>query len=215
MNGFMEGKEKLSDDDPLARFRVKPGETLNEEDSQELLQIMLGELAVWRAEEEANKPKKPPSPDVDILFNHGTFQQQIEMQMAMLTQALASCMLYASSAGRDVLEEEPQTRSGFWSGTRPAAQRTTNWPQVRSAQLHDAARLAEASARLVNGYAKFRSHVDQQFSLRHTASHNKRGKKLRVSTITHRFSAPRDEAIPDARHLNAEINNDLRPENNA
>jgi hypothetical protein len=152
MNGFMEGKEKLSDDDPLARFRVKPGETLNEEDSQELLQIM---------------------------------------------------------------EEEPQTRSGFWSGTRPAAQRTTNWPQVRSAQLHDAARLAEASARLVNGYAKFRSHVDQQFSLRHTASHNKRGKKLRVSTITHRFSAPRDEAIPDARHLNAEINNDLRPENNA
>lgn len=214
MNSFTEGKEKLSDENDLSRFKVKPGETLNEEDSQELLQIMQRELALWMAEEEANTPKKPPSPDVDILFNHGTFQQQVEMQMALLTQAVASCMLYASGAGRD-LDEEPPSSGGMRVGPRPRAARATAWPQARSAQLHDAARLAEASARLVNGYAKFRSHVDQQFSLRHTASHNKRGKKLRVSTITHRFSAPRDEAIPDARHLNAEINNDLRPENSA
>jgi len=200
----------LSHENAPARPEVEPGKTLSEEESRELLHELQRELATFMTEENTKKPRKPRSPDVDILFSHGTFQQQIEMQMALLTQAVASCMLHASGAVLDPVED-PQPSRGSWgeplSNTAPA----DNWRQIRSQQLHDAARLAEATARLVNGYAKFRGHIDQQFSLRHSASHDKKGKKLRVSTITHRFTAPRGETIPEVRHLKAEISNDLQP----
>lgn len=196
-----------------ARREVEPGKTLSEEESRELLDELQRQLAVFTSAEGTKKTRKPRSPDVDILFSHGTFQQQIEMQMALLTQAVASCMLHASGAVSDLVEE-PQSSRGAWvepiANTAPAS----SWPQIRSVELHDAARLAEASARLVNGYARFRGHIDQQFSLRHSASHDKRGKKLRVSTITHRFTAPRGEAIAQVQHVRAEINNDLQPPNN-
>lgn len=213
MNDFINGRNKennLSHENAPARPNVEPGKTLSEEESWELLQEMKRQLAEFMTPEDGKKRKKPRSPDVEILFSHGTFQQQIEMQMALLTQAVASCMLHASGAGRD-LEEESQSSRGSWGESLPIRASARNWPQIRSLQLHDAARLAEAAARLVNGYAKFRGHMDQQFSLRHSASHDKKGKRQRVSTITHRFTAPRDEAIPDAQHLRAEINNDLYP----
>jgi hypothetical protein len=153
---------------------------------------------------DTRKPAKRRSPDVEILFSQGTLQQQVEMQMALLTQAVASSMLHASGAVADPVEAQ--------SGSGANA---SNSPQIRSLQLHDAARLAEAAARLINGYAKFRSHIDQQFSLRHSATRDKKGKTLSVSTLTHRFTAPRDETIPELRHLRSEIKNALQPKSNA
>lgn len=203
----------MSHEKAPTRPEVEPGNTLSEEESHELLHELQRQLAAFCTADDAKKPRKPRSPDVDILFSHGTFEQQIEMQMALLTQAVASCMLHASGAVRD-LAEEPQSSRGTWGEPLSNTAPVNNWPQTRSLQLHDAARLAEAAARLVNGYAKFRGHIDQQFSLRHSASHDKRGKKLRVSTITHRFTAPRGEAIPEARHLRAEINSALQPTGN-
>lgn len=190
--------------------------TLNEEESAVLLQQLREELAMFMAEyeDDTKQLKKAPRPEVDILFNHGTFQQQIEMQMALLTQAVARCMLHASG---DFVDQETVRPSPYVRryDAPPPASYPIDSPATRFAQLQNAARLAEASASLVHGYARFRSHVDQQFSLRHTASHNKTGKKVRISSLMHRFTAPRDEAIPDARSLGAEVAKDLQPENDA
>jgi hypothetical protein len=65
-------------------------------------------------------------------------------------------------------------------------------------QVNDAARLSEASARLLTGFAKIRNQFSQDFTMRCSESRDAKGRPRQVTTLTHRFSLPREESSKEA-----------------
>ena len=144
-------------------------------------------------DENDNTDTKSP-PDASMFFYPGTVADRIEMQLGVLTKGVVDCMLLATGDFPDLTEGVAPPAGGYpphMPMPKVKSGPVTAWQAARSAELRDAARLSEASARLLEGFAKFRGQFSQDFTIRHSS---KRGahKKVRADTTTmvHTFSVP-------------------------
>jgi hypothetical protein len=132
--------------------------------------------------------KTAPPLDVAALCHPGSFSEQVELQLGLLTQGVTECMMLATGAFPGLTEEE-EPEAPAWGHRRPKTP-TASWATVRSGQLRDAARLSEASARLLTGLAKVQAQRGQRFTVRHTDRNDGTKNRRRVTTITHSFHVP-------------------------
>jgi hypothetical protein len=141
----------------------------------------------------ATNPTPPPAPrDAASYLYPGSIADQIGAQLGVLTQGVVDCMILATGAYPDLTEGAPQEPNA-WTKASPKG---SAWQAARSAELHDAARLSEASARLLTGFAKLRAQFSQDFTIRHTDDGDAKSRK-RKTTVTHRFSTPQKLAVSE------------------
>ncbi len=147
-----------------------------------------------------NTDENPPTPkpasqlQPEQLFHAGTMAEQVEVMMGVLTQGVVDCMIFATGAYPNLTEGSPEEPNAI---AKPKPGGLSTWQSARSAELRDAARLTEASARLLTGFAKYRGQFSQDFTIRHGETRkpgDAKKKRQRHSTITHRFSVPAREA---------------------
>ncbi len=150
-------------------------------------------------EETDETAETAPPFDVARLFHSGSLTEQIELQLGMLTQGVTECMILATGAVPGLTEGPvpDAAAQNVWPRPKKSAS-GNNWTVPRSLQLRDAARLSQASASLVSSFVKLRGQFGQRFTVRHThAGDGDRKKKRRgVTTVTHSFTMPREDAIP-------------------
>ncbi|HEX4303801.1 MAG TPA: hypothetical protein VHZ78_13475 [Rhizomicrobium sp.] len=153
---------------------------------------------------EQNPPTAPLNPEQ--LFHPGTIAERVDVMMSVLTQGVVDCMIFATGAFPSLTEGEPEEPNAF---AKPKPAGLSSWQAARSAELRDAARLTEASARLLTGFAKLRGQFSQDFTIRHNEKRGA-GKKTRQrnSTVTHRFSVPAREAVSQT-HVDPKMKSDL------
>lgn len=133
-----------------------------------------------------------PTLKAEDLFFPGTIAEQVEMLMGVLTQGIVDCMIFATGAYPNLTEGPPDEPNAF---AKPKAKAISTWQAARSAELGDAARLTEAGARLLTGFAKLRGQFSQDFTIRHNEKRKATKNRLRNTTITHSFSVPGSEAV--------------------
>ncbi len=136
-----------------------------------------------------NQPAAKPAIDPASFFTPGTIAERVELQFGVLTQGVVECMILATGAYPQLTEGMATEPNAF---ARPKAAPISSYQAARSAELRDAARLSEASARLLAGYAKLRGQFSQDFTIRHSDRRRGADKKdrQRNTTITQRFSVP-------------------------
>lgn len=139
---------------------------------------------------------KPAPPDPSTFFAPGSIAERVELQLGVLTQGVVDCMILATGAFPNLTEGEPTEPNAF--GKHPKLGTPSTWQAARSAELRDAARLTEASARLLTGFAKYRGQFAQDFTIRHNERRKDDKDRLRNTTITRRFSVPEREVVTDA-----------------
>ena len=134
-----------------------------------------------------------PGIDPASFFTPGT-AERVELQLGVLTQGVVECMILATGAYPQLTEGADLSPNPFG---RPKAAPTSSYQAARSAELRDAARLSEASARLLAGFAKLRGQFSQDFTIRHSDRRRGADKKnhQRNTTITHSFSVPQKHAV--------------------
>jgi hypothetical protein len=119
----------------------------------------------------------------------GTIRQQVEMQLAFLTKAVVdSSVLCSGLFEPDVAPPEPVFRA------RAAAPRTPR--NIREFELGIAARMAEASAKLIAAYAKVHGHFEQRYTVHHLHKIEGDGTKRKVSRLTHVIADIPPQEIP-------------------
>jgi hypothetical protein len=171
---------KLDDDEAVARL-------------QEHLRELMEREAAFNP---APKEEVRPPPDVEQLYFKGSLSQKVEFQLGILSQAVGDCIVFASGSFPNLSEgplQEVPSRGHDRSYARPLG-----FAAARSLQLNDAARLSEATARLLTGFAKIRGQFAQDFTMRCCESRDAKGRPRQVTTVTHRFSLPREEASQEA-----------------
>ncbi|HXC55258.1 MAG TPA: hypothetical protein VNU97_08190 [Rhizomicrobium sp.] len=140
-------------------------------------------------DDESTDPVLDPAPNPASFFYRGTIAERVDMQLGVLTQGVADCMILATGAFPNLTEGAAQEPNAL---ARPSVNAVTSWQAARSAELRDAARLAEASARLLTGFARLRGQFSQDFTIRH--SDRRAGAKAkhrqRATTVVHSFSLP-------------------------
>ncbi|HEY4943339.1 MAG TPA: hypothetical protein VII56_18055 [Rhizomicrobium sp.] len=140
--------------------------------------------------------ENPPAPKIEAehLFQPGSIAERVELQLGVLTQGVVDCMILATGA-YPMLTEGPVAEPNAFA--KPKAAGLSSYQSARSAELRDAARLSEASARLLTGFAKLRAQFSQDFTIRHNEKRKAGDAKnrLRNTTITQRFSVPGREAV--------------------
>ncbi len=151
-------------------------------------------------EDEAKTPKRVRAlRSAEDLFHHGSVDEQVTLQISLLTQAVTESMIYASGAIPEPEIEEEIPQQQYWH--RPLKQPNFSALrfEARSRQLQDAARLSIATASLVGALSQFSSQQGQRFTTRHTVAPDPAGKQKpkRVTTITHTLFAPREHCAPD------------------
>lgn len=138
----------------------------------------------------------PTKPTIDAasFFTPGTIAERVELQFGVLTQGVVECMILATGAYPQ-LTEGADAAPNSANASRPVA--ALSYQAARSAELRDAARLSEASARLLAGFAKLRGQFSQDFTIRHSDRRRGTDKKSRQrnTTITQRFSVPQKHAV--------------------
>ncbi len=137
---------------------------------------------------------KPAPPDQSTFFAPGSIAERVELQLGVLTQGVVDCMILATGAFPNLTEGEPAEPNVF---KPPKLGTVSTWQAARSAELRDAARLTEASARLLIGFAKYRGQFAQDFTIRHNEKRKDAKDRLRNTTITRRFSVPERAAVAD------------------
>lgn len=141
---------------------------------------------------------KKPALDPAAFYVPGTFAERVDLQLGLLTQGVADCMILATGAMPGLTEGAPEQPAQYYPHRPPAPNKNDNaWQAARSAELRDAARLSEASARLLMGFARLRGEFKQDFTVRHTDDRAASEDGRRSSTVViQKFSVPKD---PDAR----------------
>ncbi len=119
--------------------------------------------------EEAGEPKKhKPRRAEDFLPPSGSIKEQVELQLAFLTQGVMDSMVASSGLFRPKPEPEPCARPAYYTPPmRGAGAKANRDPAeveqaARAADVNDAARLAGASARLIGALARLRTEFKQQ-----------------------------------------------------
>jgi len=139
------------------------------------------------------KPRRAARLKPHDIFQPGSIADRVELQLGVLTQGVIDCMALATGAYSD-LTEGPADAPNDWRKARP----TSSWQTARSAELRDAARLSEASARLLAGFAKLRGQFSQNFTIRHTDGRGGKAKAQQQNTmLTHSFSLPGKQAVAE------------------
>ena len=146
--------------------------------------------------ETATPDPKPAPPGASTFFAPGSIAERVELQLGVLTQGVVDCMILATGAFPNLTEGEPTEPNAFSKPPGPGT--LSSWQAARSAELRDAARLTEASARLLTGFAKYRGQFSQDFTIRHNEKRKDAKDRLRNTTITRRFSVPEHAAVTDA-----------------
>ena len=146
-------------------------------------------------------PKLTP----EDLFHPGTIAERVEVQLGVLTQGVIDCMIFATGAFPSFTEGTVPEQTSNPYAPYPHKQQAqsaragslTSWQAARSAELRDAARLSEATASLLTGFAKLRGQFSQDFTIRHNEKRKAGDPKsrLRNTTISHSFSVPAREAV--------------------
>ncbi len=154
---------------------------------------------------EPEPEKSPHKPEQ--FFHPGNMAERVDTMMGVLTQGVVDCMVLATGAFPTLTEGEPE-QPNVWAKPKPAGLST--WQSARSAELQDAARLTEASARLLQGYARLRGQFSQDFTIRHneTRKPGKPKSRRQNSTVTHSFSVPANEAV-ESSSLDPSVTADL------
>ncbi len=128
-------------------------------------------------------------------YTPGSIEERVNLQLGVLTQGVVDCMMLATGAFPDLTEGPAAQVHPMVHG---AAKSGSSWQAARSAELRDAARLTEASARLLAGFAKVRGQFSQDFTIRHSDRRGANAKKrMKGTTVTHRFSVPAQDALGD------------------
>lgn len=150
------------------------------------------------SDESAAGPKAEFDPDAlarGLMPPLGSIKQQVDMQLAFLTQAMIDGAVLAKGLFDD---PEPNAVAETWPprrGSQPAASR---WRVHRSAELQDMARIAASSARLIAAYARLDGQFHQNFTIHHIQKVEDDGVRKRRTTITETSgnfpSMPRDAA---------------------
>lgn len=141
-----------------------------------------------------DQPTTKPAIDPASFFTPGTIAERVELQLGVLTQGVVECMILATGAYPQLTEGADAAPNPFG---RPKAAPASSYQAARSAELRDAARLSEASARLLTGFAKLRGQFSQDFTIRHSDRRRGTDRKNRQhnTTITHSFSVPQKHAV--------------------
>jgi len=132
--------------------------------------------------------------DLTGLIVPGSFAARVDLQLGLLTQGVADCMILATGAFPGLTEgATAQPVTNYYSHRPPPAPPASGnaWQTARSAELRDAARLSEASARLLLGFARLRGTFRQDFTVRHTHEQpaGKDGGRG-MTVVTQRFAVP-------------------------
>jgi hypothetical protein len=137
---------------------------------------------------------KPPGRDAQSFVSTGTVPEQVELQIALLTQGMMESMLLSSGEFSSDRGEAPAQEVNVWQ-RRASSKATLSRAQLaRSADLKDAARLSEASAKLLIGLARLRGQFKQDFTVHHTSSRDdKTGERKHVTVARQNFTTPRVE----------------------
>lgn len=131
--------------------------------------------------------------DAADYFHPGSIAERVDTQLGVLTQGVVECMILATGNFPD-LTEGPPAEPDARIKVKPMT--LSSWQAARSAELRDAARLTDASARLLAGFAKLRGQFSQDFTIRHSDRQGANAKKRqRNTTITHSFSVPGKQAL--------------------
>ena len=134
-------------------------------------------------------------PEAEDFFHPGSIADRVDAQLGVLTQGVVDCMVLATGAFPDLTEGAPPGPNA-WPSVKPGT--VPAWQAARSAELRDAARLSEASARLLAGYAKLRGQFSQNFTIRHTDGQRGNAKaRKRDTMVTHSFSLPGKQAVAE------------------
>ena len=113
----------------------------------------------------------------------GPIKQQVDMQLAFLTQAIIDGAVLATGMFDD---PEPSPVEQPWSPRRAPQPVRNPWRVNRSAELHDMARIAESSARLIAAYARLDGRFHQNVTIHHlqkTEDDGTRKRRVRSTEI--------------------------------
>lgn len=142
--------------------------------------------------ETPTNPAQAVRPDAASFFAPGSIADRVELQLGVLTQGVVDCMVLATGAYPGLTEGPPEQPNAI---AKSRAQPTSSWQATRSAELRDAARLTEASARLISGFAKLRGQFSHDYTIRHSDRRAGAKTRQRNTTIVKRFSVPASEAV--------------------
>ena len=145
-------------------------------------------------EERSEPAYKPHSRTPESFLCSGSLSEQVELQIAMLTQGVVESMMLSSGEFSSDRAESPPVEENVWLRRPPPKAALSRAQMARSADLKDAARLSEASAKLLSGFAKLRGQFKQEFTVHHTNSRDdKTGERKRVTVLQQNYSTPRAE----------------------
>jgi hypothetical protein len=119
----------------------------------------------------------------------GTIRQQVEMQLAFLTKVVVDSSVLCSG----LFEPKAAPPEPVFRG-RAAASKTPR--NIREVELGIAARMAEASAKLISAYAKVHGHFSQHYTVHHLHKVEDDGTKRKVSRLTHIIADMPSQEIP-------------------
>jgi hypothetical protein len=163
--------------------------------------------------EDSEKPaprRQPPGPE-DIYFA-GTMAERVDVLMGVLTHAVVESVALAGGAYPALTEKgwsEQAADRGGYDGMPPPPESPGSGPlssflAARSAGLRDAALLSEASARLLDSYARYSRQFSRQSTLCIDDWHDGDKRRRHTRTVQRFFVAAAGDVIDGAVKTEAE-----------